>query len=104
MPTMKSYEFRNTVCKHRCHRYTTLMQPGSAGRTTVTFFYDPDHGFAFVWLTANTVDGAPVVVDGGQYSLERDWHISLFTDNARRVWSELMAQGWREIAVGSIGN
>ena len=100
---MKFHEFRNTVSKHRCHRYTTLMQPGSGGRNTVTFFYDPDRAATFVWLTANTVDGTPVRVDGGQYSLERDWHISLFTDNARRVWGELLAEGWREIAVGSIG-
>ena len=100
---MKNAEFRNTVSKHRCHRYATLMQPHSAGRVTVTFFYDPDRASTFVWLTANTPDGAPLRVDGGQYSLERDWHISLFTDNARRVWGELLAQGWREIAVGSIG-
>ena len=100
---MKSYEFRNTAKQHRCHRYITLMKPYSQGRVTVTFFYDPDRASTFVWLTANTEDGAPLPVDGGQYSLERDWHISLFTDNARRVWSELMSQGWREIAVGSIG-
>ena len=103
MTPMKNAEFRNTVSQHRCHRYTTLMQPNTRGWTTVTFFYDPEHGSTFVWLTANTEDGKPLRVDGGQYQLERDWHIALFTDNARRVWSELMSQGWREIAVGSIG-
>lgn len=100
---MKNAEFRNTVSKHRCHRYTTLMQPNTRGWTTVTFFYDPEHGSTFVWLTANTEDGKPLRVDGGQYQLERDWHIALFTDSARRVWAGLLEQGWREIAVGSIG-
>jgi len=69
----------------------------------VTFNYDPDRGSTFVWLTATSTDGKPVQVDGGQYALESDWHISLFTDNARRVWGELLAQGWVEIAQGSIG-
>ena len=100
---MKTHEFRNTVSKHRCHRYTTLMKPNTNGWTTVTFFYDPDRASTFVWLTATTEDAQPLAVDRGQYRLERDWHISLFTDNARRVWAELLAQGWREIAVGSIG-
>ena len=100
---MQNAQFRNTVSQHRCHRYTTLMKPYSQGRTTVTFFYDPDRASTFVWLTANTEDGSPVPVDRGQYRLERDWHISLFTDNARRVWSDLRSQGWVEIAQGSIG-
>ena len=103
LKTMKTHEFRNTVTKHRCHRFVTLMQPYSQGRTTVTFNYDPDGAFAFVWLTATSTDGKPVYVDGGQYALESDWHISLFTDNARRVWGELLSEGWVEIAQGSIG-
>jgi hypothetical protein len=100
---MRTHEFRNTVAKHRCHRSVTLMQPYSQGRTTVTFNYDPTGAFAFVWLTATSTDDKPVHVDGGNYALERDWHISLFTDNARRVWSELLSKGWVEIARGSIG-
>ena len=99
---MQNAQFRNTVSQHRCSSYTTLMKPYSQGRTTVTFFYDPQRASTFVWLTANTEDGAPVVVDGGAYRLERDWHISLFTDNARRVWEDLMSKGWRAIAVGGI--
>jgi hypothetical protein len=100
---MKTHEFRNTVAKHRCSRYTTLMKPYSQGRTTVTFFYDPQRASTFVWLTANTEDGAPLPVGSGdQYRLERDWHISLFTDSARRVWEDLMSKGWREIVVGGI--
>ena len=101
---MQNAQFRNTVSQHRCSRYAILMEPGSHGRTTVTFFYDPQRASTFVWLTANTEDGSPVPVDGGAYRLERDWHISLFTDNARRVWENLMSKGWREIAVGSLGN
>jgi len=101
---MKTHEFRNTVAKHRCHRFVTLMQPYSQGRTTVTFHYDPDGAFAFVWLTATSADGKPVLVGHrGQYALESDWHISLFTDNARRVWGDLLSEGWVEIAQGSIG-
>ena len=100
---MKTEEFRNTVTKHRCHRFVTLMEPYSQGSTTVTFHYDPDGAFAFVWLTATTRSGTPLAVLDGAYRLERDWHISLFTDNARRVWGDLLAQGWVEIAQGSIG-
>ena len=100
---MKTHEFRNTVAKHRCHRFVTLMQPYSMGRTTVTFHYDPDGAFAFVWLTATSTDGKPVYVSDGHYALESDWHISLFTENARRVWGDLLSQGWVEIAQGSIG-
>lgn len=99
---MKNAQFRSTVSKHRCSRFTTLMQPYSQGRVTVTFFYDPQHASIFVWLTANTEDGTRLPVGGGAYRLEHDWHISLFTDNARRVWEELLGQGWRAIAVGSI--
>lgn len=99
---MQNAQFRSTVSQHRCSRYATLMKPYSQGRTTVTFFYDPQRAATFVWLTANTEDGSPVPVDGGAYRLERDWHISLFTDNARRVWEELLGQGWRAIAVGGI--
>ena len=100
---MKTHEFRNTVAQHRCHRFVTLMQPYSQGRTTVTFNYDPDRGATFVWLTATNTDDTPVYVSDGHYALERDWHISLFTDNARRVWGDLRSQGWVEIAQGSIG-
>ena len=100
---MNTAEFRNTVSKHRCRRFRTLMQPGSRGSTTVTFYYDVDGGSTFVWLTATTADGQPLRVDSGQYALERDWHLSLFTDNARRVWGDLVGAGWREIATGVIG-
>lgn len=100
---MNTAEFRNTICRHRCCAFRTLMQPGSRGSTTVTFYYDVDGGSTFVWLTATTADGQPLRVDRGQYALERDWHISLFTENARRVWGELVSAGWREIATGVIG-
>ena len=100
---MNTHEFRTTVNKHRCHRFVTLMQPYSQGRTTVTFNYDPDGAFAFVWLTATSTDGKPVYVSDGHYALESDWHICLFTDNARRVWGDLLSEGWVEIAQGSIG-
>ena len=99
---MKTQEFRNTVNKHRCHRFVTLMQPWSQGRTTVTFFYDPTRSAVFVWLTANSTDNNPLPVLKGAYALERDWHISLFTDNARHVWNDLLSQGWVEIAQGNI--
>ena len=100
---MKTHEFRNTVTKHRCCRSITLMEPYSQGSTTVTFHYDPDRGATFVWLTATTRSGTPLAVLNDAYRLERDWHISLFTDNARQVWDDLTARGWVEIARGSIG-
>ena len=103
MPKMDTTTFRNTVREHGCHRSITLMEPYSQGSTTVTFHYDPQRGFAFVWLTCTTRDGTPLAVLGGAYRLERDWHISLFTDNARRVWDDLTARGWVQIAQGSIG-
>ena len=103
---MKTIDFRNTVSKHRCSHYTILMQPdtdtNSHDCTTVTFFYDPQRASTFVWLTADTTTGYPLPVLGGAYRLERDWHISLFTDNARRVWDNLRSKGWTEVAHGHI--
>lgn len=100
---MNTAEFRNTVSRHRCRAFRTLMQPGSRGSTTVTFFYDVNGTSKFVWLSATTADGQPLLLPGFVFALERDWHISLFTENARRVWGELVSAGWREIATGVIG-
>lgn len=102
---MRTHEFRNSVTKHRCSHYRTLMEPNSRGATTVTFCYDPEGGATFVWLTATTADQRPLpVMENRAYILlERDWHISLFTDNAREVWAELVGKGWRMIAEGFLG-
>jgi len=102
---MRSHEFRNTVHKHRCRNYRVLMEPNSRGATTVTFYYDPEGGATFVWLTCTTADQRPLPVmeDRAYIRLEQDWYISLFTDNAREVWAELVGKGWRRIAEGSLG-
>jgi hypothetical protein len=100
---MRTHEFRNSVTKHRCTHYRVLMEPNSRGSTTVTFYYDPEGGATFVWLTATTADQRPLPVLDGAYRLERDWHISVFTDNARTVWDDLVGKGWRMIAEGFLG-
>jgi hypothetical protein len=103
MPKMNTKEFLSTAHKHHCTHYRVLMDPHSQGSTTVTFHYDPTRGSTFVWLTATTQDGRPLVVPNGSCHLQRDWHISLFTDNARTVWDDLTARGWVLIAQGFLG-
>lgn len=99
---MRTHEFRSTVSKHRCSHYRTLMEPNSRGATTVTFYYDPERAATFVWLTCTTADQRPLPVmeDRAYIRLEQDWYISLFTENAREVWDELVGKGWRMIANG----
>ena len=103
MTKMNTHEFQSTAHTHRCRNYRVLMEPYSQGSTTVTFHYDPDRGSTFVWLSCTTRDGTPLAVLDGAYRLERDWHISLFTDNARQVWDDLTARGWVLIAQGFLG-
>jgi hypothetical protein len=100
---MRTHEFQSTAHTHRCTHYRTLMEPNSRGFTTVTFHYDPDRASTFVWLTATTADHCPMSVLDGKFRLERDWHISLFTENARLVWDDLTARGWVLIAQGYLG-
>lgn len=100
---MNTKEFQSTAHKHHCSHYRVLMEPFSQGFTTVTFHYDPNGGSTFVWLTCTTRDGSPLAVLNDAYRLERDWHISLFTDNARQVWADLTARGWVLIAQGFLG-
>ena len=90
---MKTQAFLESAHAHHCSHYRVLMEPYSQGYTTVTFYYDPHRGSTFVWLSCTTRDGTPLAVLNGAYRLERDWHTSLFTDNARRVWDDLKARG-----------
>ena len=55
--------------------------------------------------TCTTADQRPLPVmeDRAYIRLEPDWHISLFTENAREVWAELVGKGWRRIAEGTLG-
>ena len=100
---MRTEEFQSTAHTHHCTHYRVLMEPNSRGSTTVTFHYDPEGGATFVWLTCTTADQRPLPVMDGAHRLERGWHISLFTENARSVWDDLTARGWREIARGVLG-
>ena len=101
---MQLKDFYASASKHRCRHSRTLMEPNSRGHNTVTFYFDPDRGSTWVWLTTHRADGCSMPVLNGAYDLQNEWVISLFTENARTVWHDLTASGWVEIARGTMGN
>lgn len=74
----------------------------------MTFYHDPTHKSAMVWVfldsKENGRDVRSVSVMGGAYTLRDDWGLSLWRDRARSVWDELVRDGWVCHAYGSTGH
>lgn len=84
-----------------------MLHRAGGKNITLTFYYDPNGNYRMVWVFLNTLasgrDVHSVNILGGAYSLRDDWGISLFRDNARTAWGELIADGWVVYAQGSTG-
>ena len=93
--------------EHGCSAYHSLVLRRAGGDIYITFYYDPAGNYRMVWVFLNSRnsgrDVRSVRLLDGAYSLRDDWGISLFRDNARSVWAELIRDGWVHHEYGSTG-
>lgn len=105
---MHQNDFIQKRSQHGCTAYHSLMLHRAEGKNiTLTFYYDPAGNYRMVWVFLNTLacgrDVQSLTVLNGAYSLRDDWGISLWRDNARAAWAELVRDGWVCYAQGSLG-